>query len=109
LLIFASSGLEAGTLPAVGNDDITEHFSAFDPASARIVSDLDWGLFFLAYVARDETSGVNLVGYGAVTPLDRTRLKNYLGTLQMLSITVLNLDEQLWPTGSTSTTRSPWT
>jgi hypothetical protein len=95
LTIFAAFGLAAGIAPAAGDDAIAEHFAAFDPSSTQVVSDLDWGLFLDVYVVQDEASGINLVDYGAVTPLDRARLKNYLDMLQTLTVTALNRDEQL--------------
>ncbi len=95
LLLFAAFGLAPLTEPAAGDDAITEHFAAHDPASTLLISDLDWSMFLDSYVEPDEASGVNLVNYPAVTALDRARLNNYLDMLQLLPITAYNRDEQL--------------
>ena len=53
-----------------------------------------WDALLSRYIRRSP-DGVNLFAYGRVSPEDRTRLKDYIATLERVKVSVLGRDEQM--------------
>jgi len=75
--------------------DLWERWEAHDPASTLTVDHRTWDALLGKYLLTNDSSGINLFRYNAVTTLDRTALEMYLDELQAVKVSALNRPEQI--------------
>ena len=91
-LIGLAAAATLTALPAIaapGASLIDPHWQ--QSGSAGDVDNSAWGGFLSRYVSPDST-GVNLVRYGAVTPADKQGLKSYISALEAATPTAMTRD-----------------
>jgi hypothetical protein len=93
-VIFAICLSVVAVAHAAPKADLWPRWQKHDAASSRKIDHGAWNGFLSKYLVAPHPSGVNRVRYGALSPEDRTRLKNYLSALQALPISNYNRAEQ---------------
>ena len=89
IILCACIQVEAAPRP-----DLWPHWQAHDPANSRQIDHSAWGRFLARYLEVNHPSGINRMGYAAVTPGDKLSLQEYLDTLQNINISRLMRSEQ---------------
>lgn len=88
---------QAVAVNAAPKADLWELWTAHDPKSTLEIDHTLWDLFLKQYVSKSP-SGINLVGYAAVSREDRQVLAQYIALLAASPVSKLNRAEQraLW-------------
>ena len=87
--------LIASNLGAAPKADLWPRWEAHNPASSAVVDHSGWERFLGRYLVSNHPSGITRVRYGDVTSEDRRALESYIESLQWISVSRLNRDEQM--------------
>lgn len=75
--------------------DLWPRWETYESASSQQVDHGAWDAFLAAYLVTDHPTGVNMVLYAEVTPVDREALQAYIQSLQGTTVSALNRDGQM--------------
>lgn len=90
LIIALSSALAV----AAPKPDLWSRWQSHDSESTKAVDHSSWDRFLSDYVDADHPSGINRVRYGGVTAEDHRALDEYVSSLEAISVSGLNREEQ---------------